>query len=269
MKLIFEVKSVLKAGPVQSSSLTSDQLVGVEEGRQFQIIDEPYKIEGLPGVADDHFLVRLDRPPSGFTTETRWCVYCPHVTIEGTEQGNNPQDDPMPEPPPASPLSTVPIIKELPSVKWGPEISRRIPGISKKVRLKQPIFVNDPELGTANFTWGEATHGGTRIPADRSVTYNIVKIARVMQKVRKKFDNVPIRINSWYRDPATNRRVGGASRSRHLSGDAVDFVVKGVNPSIVYAELEPWWGNEGGLASSSIFTHIDARGWKARWQYSY
>ena len=82
-----------------------------------------------------------------------------------------------------------------------------------------------------------------------------------------------IQINSWYRDPITNKAVGGASQSRHMAGDAVDFlVVEGagyLNPFDVYGRLDPWWGNRGGLASSSLFTHIDVRGYKARWHYLY
>jgi uncharacterized protein YcbK (DUF882 family) len=74
-------------------------------------------------------------------------------------------------------------------------------------------------------------------------------------------------ITSWYRDPATNAAVNGASQSRHLLGDGVDFVVSGRHPYDVYADLDSWWGNQGGLASSRSFTHMDARGYRARWNY--
>ena len=91
----------------------------------------------------------------------------------------------------------------------------------------------------------------------------------VLEEIRKMYGNKPMQINSWYRDPATNAAVGGASQSRHLSGDAVDFVVPGVSCFDVFARLDPWWGSRGGLASSSVFTHIDVRGYKARWDYGY
>jgi len=49
----------------------------------------------------------------------------------------------------------------------------------------------------------------------------------------------------------------------------VDFVVSGISPPQVNRQLEPWWGDRGGLASVSCFTHIDARGYKARWSYGF
>jgi uncharacterized protein YcbK (DUF882 family) len=119
-----------------------------------------------------------------------------------------------------------------------------------------------------NFTWGEATHGGSRIPVNASVVNGIVEIAKAMQEIREMRDR-PIRVNSWYRDPATNRRVGGASRSRHLTGDAVDFVVRGEHPYDTFDCLNSWWGSKGGLASSTVFTHIDLRGFRARWSYGF
>ena len=101
------------------------------------------------------------------------------------------------------------------------------------------------------------------------MVYGIIRIARVMEDVRDRLGDRPITINSWYRDPVTNRRVGGASRSRHLNGDAVDFVAPGLHPYNVYDRLNRWWGSKGGLASATVFTHIDARGYYARWSYGF
>ncbi|NEO91602.1 MAG: hypothetical protein F6K56_15710 [Moorea sp. SIO3G5] len=52
--------------------------------------------------------------------------------------------------------------------------------------------------------------------------------------------------------------------SGHLSGDAVDFVVEGISPMSVNRPLDSWWGFRGGLGSASSFTHIYARGYRAR-----
>ena len=65
-----------------------------------------------------------------------------------------------------------------------------------------------------------------------------------------------VRVNSTCRSHSHNRAVGGARRSKHLSGDAVDFRVYG-NTRAVYAYLKSN-GNVGGLKhyGGGLF-HID------------
>lgn len=137
----------------------------------------------------------------------------------------------------------------------------KLPGITRPVKGSDPIY-----LGSA-FNWGEATKDLTRIPENESITVNIVKAARMMDAVRKFLGDKPITVNSWYRPPAVNKAVGGASQSTHIQGIAVDFTVKGMTPWEVHAKLEPWWGDRGGVASANSFTHLDCRGYKARWRY--
>lgn len=136
----------------------------------------------------------------------------------------------------------------------------RIPGISKPVALNQSI------VWGGNFTWAEATHDGERIPVNKQVTSAIVQMAKRLEEIRTLFGNRRIMINSWYRDPISNAKVGGVPNSRHIVGDAVDFVVEGVSPTEVYQRLDTTW--EGGLGDGSIdgFTHADLGEW-ARWDY--
>jgi len=142
-----------------------------------------------------------------------------------------------------------------------------LPGLTGIFYSDRPICPESP-----NFTWGEALHvdgqGRYRKPADANVTARIIASAKAMQAVRDRLGR-PISINSWYRDPATNRRIGGATQSRHMAGDGVDFRVQGLSPALVYSRLDGWWGARGGLASSSVFTHIDLRGYRARWSYGF
>ena len=65
-----------------------------------------------------------------------------------------------------------------------------------------------------------------------------------------------ITVNSTCRSHSHNRSVGGAKRSKHLTGDAVDFRVHG-NASAVYAYLKSS-GSVGGLKhyGGGLF-HID------------
>ena len=66
----------------------------------------------------------------------------------------------------------------------------------------------------------------------------------------------PLRVNSTCRSKGHNRSVGGASKSKHLSGDAADFRVFG-NVGAVYAYLKGN-GSVGGLKhyGGGLF-HID------------
>jgi hypothetical protein len=141
-----------------------------------------------------------------------------------------------------------------------------LPGFTGNYYSTDPIG-----LKSQSFTWGEALHvdsaGSYRQPANPDVVYKIIKIAEVMQNVKGLFGGAPIKVNSWYRDPVTNRRVGGASQSRHMVGDAVDFHIPGVSLVNVYNRLDPWWASRGGLARGQGFVHIDGRGYRARWTY--
>ncbi|MEM6591634.1 MAG: D-Ala-D-Ala carboxypeptidase family metallohydrolase [Cyanobacteria bacterium P01_C01_bin.73] len=230
--------TLFKTEPRLSSELADDQKLFVKTGTTFEI-------ESHSPANSNHIEVVLKNVQ--LQSRSTWYAYAPDVEIEGNEPDNQPKDSQ--EQPSAGP-------KDL-----GKALT--FPGFNGTYYTNQPILAN------GNFTWGEATHGGSRIPVNASVVYGMIRIAKKMETVRQRLGNRPIKVNSWYRDPATNRRVGGASRSRHLSGDAIDFVVSGIHPYDVYAKLDAWWGSQGGLASATVFTHIDARGYRARWSYGF
>lgn len=127
------------------------------------------------------------------------------------------------------------------------------------------VVSTTPIIPNGHFSWGEATKDGQRIPANKDISQNIIKVAMALEDVREFLGNKPIKIHSWYRPPSVNRAVGGASHSRHLVGDAVDFSISGICPLSVYDRLTPWW--KGGLGRSPNFTHIDLRDFRARWNY--
>lgn len=229
--------TLFKARPEMASQLSADEKVFVKKGSVFEL-------QSHAPAEKNHVKVALDGAFLGTRNLNTWYAYVPDIEIEGNEPLNRPKDTQ-----PANPKD--------------PGKAIRLPGFTGL------YYLNNPIVAGGHFTWGEATHGGSRIPADVSVVYGMIRIAKHMEEVRKMFDNRTISINSWYRDPATNRRVGGARFSRHLNGDAIDFNVQGYHPSSVYAKLNGWWGTKGGLASSSVFTHIDARGYRARWSYGY
>lgn len=75
-----------------------------------------------------------------------------------------------------------------------------------------------------------------------------------------------IYINSGYRCPAWNKKVGGASKSQHMLGKAADIRVHGVSAAKVSKFCSNLMIKHGGVSLSyPTFTHIDTRNYKARW----
>lgn len=87
------------------------------------------------------------------------------------------------------------------------------------------------------------------------------ELVRRLQDLRDKFGVTTI--NSAYRTPAWNAKVGGAPASQHVQGRASDTVCKGTSPLEVAMTAEAW--GMGGIGLYSSFTHIDTRSGKARW----
>jgi uncharacterized protein YcbK (DUF882 family) len=80
----------------------------------------------------------------------------------------------------------------------------------------------------------------------------------------------PIIINSGYRSPEHNKKVGGAVNSFHVKGMAVDFRVNGMSQQDLFNKVEELIKSgaiiQGGLGLYSSWVHYDIRGIKARWK---
>lgn len=83
----------------------------------------------------------------------------------------------------------------------------------------------------------------------------------LLEEIRNHFGR-PVIVNSGYRCDIHNKTVGGGEYSRHLKGAAADIVVSGVSPAKVRQFL---YGRSIGLGSYETFTHVDTRGYMARW----
>ena len=109
---------------------------------------------------------------------------------------------------------------------------------------------------------------GSEMPIE--VQLNIAELAVQLEIIRSHF-NAPIKINSAYRSPEHNRKIGSNDSSQHILGKAADIVVKGVAPDDVYDAIEflisEGLVKEGGLGRYNTFTHYDIRGTRARWNY--
>lgn len=90
------------------------------------------------------------------------------------------------------------------------------------------------------------------------------ELVEILQKVRNHFGKA-VTINSGYRTPAYNKKIGGAEYSQHTYGTAVDIKVTGIKPKAVAQFVETLMPNSGGIGIYSNFTHIDVREEKARW----
>lgn len=88
------------------------------------------------------------------------------------------------------------------------------------------------------------------------------ELVNVLQKVRDHFGKA-VTINSAYRTPTYNKKVGGATYSQHCYGTAADIVVSGISPNLVYAYVDSILP-KGGVGKYPTFTHVDVREVKAR-----
>ena len=92
------------------------------------------------------------------------------------------------------------------------------------------------------------------------------RLVMVLQSIRSRFGTA-VTINSGYRTPQYNAKVGGVTDSQHCYGMAADITVKGQKPAAVAAyarERMPDWGGVG-VYSQKGFTHIDVREVRADW----
>ena len=91
------------------------------------------------------------------------------------------------------------------------------------------------------------------------------RLVMVLQSIRSHF-GAAVTINSAYRTPQYNAKVGGAAQSQHCYGTAADITVQGRTPAQVAAyarEIMPDWG---GVGIYDTFTHVDVRETRADWK---
>ena len=80
-------------------------------------------------------------------------------------------------------------------------------------------------MNIANFTFKELVKTDTgldNIPNDMNVIRNLVRLSEFLQIIRNELQ-LPIIVNSAYRSPEVNAKVGGVSSSYHVKGLAADI----------------------------------------------
>lgn len=119
-------------------------------------------------------------------------------------------------------------------------------------------------------TYSRVSHGDIRVASNfkvkefacRDGSDKILvdkKVVEYLQAARDTFD-VPIIINSAYRTPAYNTKVGGAKNSYHVKGMAVDHHTRGKVALMEMAKFYESIGCKGIIVyPNSGFIHIDTR----------
>ena len=96
---------------------------------------------------------------------------------------------------------------------------------------------------TDHFSLGELTFSstGTRLGIDNTpndeIVENLKRTAELLEKVRKLFNNNPLHIDSGYRCPELNTKIGGAKTSAHLEGRAADFTCSSLGTPYQLAKI--------------------------------
>lgn len=123
-----------------------------------------------------------------------------------------------------------------------------------------------------NFTRAEArSKDGVDIPS--SLRSAAQRQAFHMERVRYECGNKPLTILSWYRSPAHNQAVDGASESQHVKARACD-----VDSNTINRIGESRWNRatgrvfrNGGIGfdnDTQQNRHVDSRRGPARWTYN-
>ena len=80
-------------------------------------------------------------------------------------------------------------------------------------------------INISNFSFSELIKTDTGLdntPSDMNVLINICRLASFLQTIRNEL-HLPIIVNSAYRSPEVNAKVGGVSSSYHVKGLAADI----------------------------------------------
>ena len=106
--------------------------------------------------------------------------------------------------------------------------------------MEQIVQLNSQAKLSDHFTLGEMTKSNSHpevynIPSHEAIA-NLKRVCGWLEILRSRAGR-PILINSGYRSPQLNKKIGGAAGSNHLTGCAVDIRVLGMEQLVRYATI--------------------------------
>ena len=106
--------------------------------------------------------------------------------------------------------------------------------------MEQIIQLNSQAKLSEHFVLGEFTRSNSHsniynVPTHEAI-YNMKNLCKWLEVLRERSGG-PIRINSGYRSPQLNKKVGGVATSNHLTGCAADIRVDNMEQLIRYATI--------------------------------
>jgi len=124
------------------------------------------------------------------------------------------------------------------------------------------------QLISAHVTYAEATVTSTGLKNDPGPDelYAMHRIALEVFEPLRLWVGGPIKINSFYRSPEVNRKVGGSKTSQHVKGEAMDLdmdLVKGAKKTNAELFKYIWSGlpfdqliHEHGTSTNPAWVHV-------------
>jgi hypothetical protein len=74
-------------------------------------------------------------------------------------------------------------------------------------------------------------------PGEKEIQNLKLLCQNVLEKIRIHFGR-PVNVNSGYRGPALNKAIGGAKKSQHLTGQAADIEIAGIDNKILFCWIK-------------------------------
>ena len=137
------------------------------------------------------------------------------------------------------------------------------------VKMEAIVQLESKAKLSEHFTLGEMTVSNRKevynIPSHEAIG-NLTNLTKWLEVLRKRYNakygvgEEPIRINSGYRSPQLNKKIGGVATSNHLTGCAVDIRVLGMEQLIRYATILLDYADESRLDFDELLIEKNRHG---------